>query len=1340
MIIKKFRNFFLCLLILVLRVTGFGQQYNFKNYSIEEGLAQSQVHSIFQDSYGYLWIGTLGGGVSRFNGRTFANFTTKEGLSDNHVLTIFEDSDHNIWFGTQQGVSRYDGQKFHPLNINRDLGNSVVRAILEDHAGNLWFGSEVGLWKYDRKTFSINHFTRDNGLPGDLIMTMIKDSKDRLWVGTQGHGIGRYDGTKFTNFSTADGLAGNSVYSILEDRYGNLWFGTYEGVSKYDGKTFHNYTVKQGLSHNFVRAIIEDREGNLWFGTNENGLCRFDGNRFTGMTEKNGLSSNVVWSLLEDREGNIWIGTYRGGLDKYSGDMFTYFSSNQGLGNDMIRWILLDRAGNSWFATYRGGVTRFDGKSMTTFTTKDGLIDNFVLTIFEDQKGNLWFGTYRGVSKYDGKTFTNFTQEDGLPDPIVRSIVEDRTGNTWFGTNLGGVCRYDGKTMSNFTTNDGLNSDQINTLMLDRQGTLWIGTENGLCHYDGKTFTDISEKCGLKPKNIYCIIEDKKGSLWIAAYGDGIIKFTPPACSFEVFSSKDGLANDNVVSMIFDDRGNLWIGTEKGICRLNIEGYERTGQKIFKYYGKEEGFFGTECIHNSISKDQEGNIWFGTLRGAIKYNPHQGKKNLVEPMTHITGLRFLFGENNWRDYAGGISRHGLPLGLRLPYNKNHLQLDFIGLSFTVPGKVKYRYKLAGFENSWVQVPVSESSYAIYSNLPPGKYTFEVKACNNDGIWNKTPASFDFVIIPPFWQTWWFYVSCAGVLVLGICLLVQIRIRHLQRQQEVLKEKVEIATRDLKIEKEKVEQINLELEYRVRERTAELVNANQSLHLEIAERKSVEEALRVSEEKFRHVVENANDAIFILQDDVVKFPNPKTIEMLGYSKEELEKIPFSKFIHPGDNTKDIGEQIKRLEGDELPGTYSFRVMHRDNKVSWVDLNSVPIQWEGRPAALNFFRDVTDKKRLEEQLLQAQKMEAIGTMAGGIAHDFNNLLMGILGNASLVLSEISANHPYHTEIKNIEQYAQNGAHLTRQLLGFARGGKYEVIPTDLNRLIKKTTEMFSHTRKEIRIYEKYEANTRTVNVDQGQIEQVLMNIYVNAWQAMPGGGEIYVQTVNITFDENEAQSYGLKPGNYVKVSITDTGIGMDETTRQRIFDPFFTTKELGRGTGLGLAAVYGIIAHHEGSIKVYSEKGKGTTFIIYLPACEKEVPKEKKLPGKFFMGTETVLLVDDESMVSDVDKRLLEKLGYTVLVAGSGKEAIAMYDKNKDWIELVILDMIMPGMGGGEVFDRLKTINPGIKVLLSSGYSIDGEAAQIMARGCKGFIQKPFDLKALSKKVRMILDNE
>jgi CheY-like chemotaxis protein len=286
------------------------------------------------------------------------------------------------------------------------------------------------------------------------------------------------------------------------------------------------------------------------------------------------------------------------------------------------------------------------------------------------------------------------------------------------------------------------------------------------------------------------------------------------------------------------------------------------------------------------------------------------------------------------------------------------------------------------------------------------------------------------------------------------------------------------------------------------------------------------------------------------------------------------------------------------------------------------------------------------------------------------------------------------------------------------------------------------MFSRTRKEITIHGKYEPGLWAVEVDQGQVEQALLNLYVNAWQAMRGGGDIYLQTENITLDEREVSPDAMKPGKYVKLSITDTGIGMDEATQQRIFEPFFTTKEVSGGAGLGLATVYGIVTNHGGSIHVYSEKGHGTTFSIYLPASEKEMVEEKKLPilpKDYFKGTETVLLVDDEAMVLEVGKKYLKKLGYNVQAATSGNEAIEIYERNKDKIDLVILDMIMPGMGGEKTFERLREMNPDVKVLLSSGYSINGKAAEILKRGCNDFIQKPFKLIDLSHKIRSILDS-
>jgi len=387
-----------------------------------------------------------------------------------------------------------------------------------------------------------------------------------------------------------------------------------------------------------------------------------------------------------------------------------------------------------------------------------------------------------------------------------------------------------------------------------------------------------------------------------------------------------------------------------------------------------------------------------------------------------------------------------------------------------------------------------------------------------------------------------------------------------------------------------------------------------------------------------------------------------------------------------------------------------------------------------------RDITDLRKLEGQLLQAQKMDAIGTLAGGLAHDFNNLLMGIQGRTSLMMSEVDGGHPFHEHLGGIESYVKSAVDLTRQILGFARGGKYEIKPTDLNELVKTQNRMFSRTRKEITIRGHYAKDLWPVEVDRGQINQVLLNLYVNAWQAMPGGGELFVTTENLELTQEAAEVLNLPPGRFVQVTVTDTGVGMDEKVMRRIFEPFFTTREMGRGTGLGLASAYGIIKNHGGLINVTSAKGEGSIFKVYLPASRRAVEEETASPQPSQKeGKETLLLVDDEQMILDVGAAMLKKLGYTVHAAGSGGKALQIYQDQGDAIDLVILDMVMPGMGGGEVFDRLKAMDSGVKVVLSSGYSMDGKASEIMERGCAGFIQKPFNLAQLSEKVTTALSS-
>ncbi len=506
--------------------------------------------------------------------------------------------------------------------------------------------------------------------------------------------------------------------------------------------------------------------------------------------------------------------------------------------------------------------------------------------------------------------------------------------------------------------------------------------------------------------------------------------------------------------------------------------------------------------------------------------------------------------------------------------------------------------------------------------------------------------------------------------------------------------------------------------------------------EIGDRRQAEEALRKNQDDLRAILDATLETIVLIdrQGKVIAANKTACDRLKTKRKNFIGKCVYDFF------PLDVAE--KRRSKYEAVFASGKPVSFEDNREGMEFEHSVyPVLGGGNKVAkvAVFARDISERLRLERMFQQSQKFKAIGTLAGGIAHDFNNLLMGIQGRASLIAIDLEPSHPHAEHIDAIEHCIRNAAHLTKQLLGFARGGQYELRPIDINELLLGSAILFGRTKKEINIHTKLQSPPPVVEADRRQIEQVFLNLYINAWQAMTDGGELYLETKTVALDGDYCRLYEVNAGYYAQVSITDTGIGIDESIRQQIFDPFFTTKEKNRGTGLGLASAYGIIKNHGGIITVNSEVGQGTEFDIYLPISKKRAKREIPKGTGLVKGSETILLVEDEEVVSQVGQAMLEKLGYRVIVARDGRQAVDAVKNKGDGIDLVILDLIMPVMGGDKAFDLIRDFQPAMPVILSSGYSLDGQANAIMQRGCNEFIQKPFDITKLSQKVRKILND-
>lgn len=723
----------------------------------EQGLPQNSVLNVLQTSDGYLWLGTEEG-LARFDGVRFQIFdkSNTPQFTNNYIFALYEDSKSNLWIGTYGGGAlRYKNGKFTAFTTKEGLADDRIWTITEDRQGSMWFGTDGGGLSC-LKGGRFKTYTKTDGLADNAVVSLQEDRQGTLWIGTRA-GLNRLREGKIDLFSSNEGPFQGSVRAILEDSQGQLWIGTGAGLSLLSNGSLKTFTKKDGLPDDRIWCLKEDTQHAIWIGTDGGGLARFWNGTFLSYTTHEGLTNDIVRSILEDREGSIWIGTNGGGLVRFKDLKFTNFTTSEGLSSDFVWPIYEDSSSNLWIGTQERGLNRMSNGKITTFDSKDGLPGDAILSLHEDHNGDLWIGTYgAGLSRFKNGKFQNYTKQNGLAGDLVTSIAEDGQGQLWLGTS-GGLSLWKDGTFQSFTTSNGLPNDRIRAILNTSDG-LWIGTRGGLSLFNNGKFTNYSTKDGLPNDFISSLHQSRNGNLWIGTVGGGLSLWKNH--KFINYSTREGLFNDVVFQILEDNSGRLWMSCNEGIFSVPEKELEDfAAGKISSIhctpYGTADGMKSGECNGGAQPagwKTQDGRLWFPTTKGVAMIDPAKVSLNQQLPPVVIEDV-------GYDDRT--LNRSANNAEMRLSPGSGKLEFHYTALSFLVPSNVRFKYRLEGFDDRWIEAGTRRTAY--YTNIPPGKYTFHVIACNNDGIWNEAGAAFPFYLQPHFYQTGWFYFLCAVTL-------------------------------------------------------------------------------------------------------------------------------------------------------------------------------------------------------------------------------------------------------------------------------------------------------------------------------------------------------------------------------------------------------------------------------------------------------------------------------------------------------------------------------------------------------------------------------------------------
>ncbi|NOZ47103.1 MAG: response regulator [Chlorobi bacterium] len=763
------------------------QKYNFRQFSVDNGLSQSQVYAIEQDVYGNMWLGTYGGGITIYNGAETKYLTTSDGLPSYSILSLLQASDSTMWIGTINGAVIYRENKIVAIDTSSSL-KGTVWSFVESPDETIWLGTDNGLWKYDKS--GLHKFDNPN-LEEAMILSLRIDNDGKLWGFSVKQGIILYDGELLIT-NVIPEIKNLLVEDIYCDNENTIWFATSEGIYYYKNNEIKKLTQHFKNSNGHFLSIYKDNDNNLWIGSENNGLTIIRKDETLYLNKNQGLGFIAIPCLFGDRSGNVWVGTDGGGVSIFNGFLFSHYDLSD-ISNNFIMTILVDKNNNKWFGTDGDGVIFLNKHRKFLLTTKDGLAGNLINDIIQDKTGNIWIATNSGLSRYNGKTFKNFTRKNGLVSDTVFSLLETKDGSIWCGSIGEGISRFDGTVFHKYYSEINYEEDFTWMIYQAKNGLIYFATESGLREYNGKSFKSYTKKDGLNENHVWAIAEDNNGIIWLG--NEDLVSFNGK--TFKNHKLKDILNFDVIYLLKFDDNGNLIIGTEKGIDRIS---FNKNSEIIaVKHFGKKEGFTGIECNSNAIAKDKSGRFFIGTIKGVTVYNPAEDKQDTIPPQLYISKIKLFYKNVNWSDYSNYLyGEYKLPSNLKLRYNQNTLTFSFIGIDYKSPEKVQYQFKLDGFDENWH--PVTSKNEATFTNLPHGKYSFMVKACNHDGVWVKNPVKFNFEIITPYWFTWWFVTLAIIFIIFLVYGYVFLNTMRLKKLHAMLTQKVSERTRMLNQQK------------------------------------------------------------------------------------------------------------------------------------------------------------------------------------------------------------------------------------------------------------------------------------------------------------------------------------------------------------------------------------------------------------------------------------------------------------------------------------------------------------------------------------------------------------